>query len=90
MTTVSGAVRTEILRTIDSNLATFINYTACIFGKSSWQGCQTTIHCVMTDENVSGKYYADCKPATLTAASQLGNVYIEKKIFEETKKILKL
>ena len=44
----------------------------------------------MTDENVSGKYYSDCKPATLTAASQLGNAYIEKKIYEETKKILNL
>ena len=34
-----------------------------MFVKSTWQGAQTSIYCAVTEglENVSGKYFADCK-----------------------------
>lgn len=55
-------VRTEIFRDAKGSFALFLNVLSWLTGKSAWQGAQTTIHAVVTDEDVSGKYLIDCLP----------------------------
>jgi hypothetical protein len=54
------------------------------------QGAQTTLHCVLTDDNVNGKYYMDCREQPWIVGRSVGNETVEKTIFERTKKMLKL
>ncbi len=74
-----------------------IDISAYLSGKSCWQGAQTTLHCVLTDDDVNGKYFLDCVEG--------GSIFLNQRIrgdrsenggkaaktyFEKTKKYLKL
>jgi len=66
-----GAVATEITRyhnegfwqSITFMIETGLNW----FGKTPWEGAQTTLHCCLTDAHylVPGSYYVDCKAVPL-------------------------
>ncbi|XP_055699571.1 retinol dehydrogenase 12 [Phlebotomus papatasi] len=60
------------------------------FFKTLEQGAQTTIHLTVSDElkGVNGKYYMDCKEATLNRAAQ--DMEKARKLWEESAKIVKL
>jgi len=60
------------------------------FFKTTKAGAQTTIYLATSDEvaNVSGKYFMDCKEATLNAAALDEEKGL--KIWEESLKIVKL
>ena len=59
-----GVIKTDIF---DRNLSTFqsitINYIFPHFGKTAFEGAQTTIHLAVSEEldGVTGLYFADCK-----------------------------
>ena len=51
---------------IENQLASFFErwntkIFATVLGKSVPMGAQTSIHCVVTDDDVNGKYMADCR-----------------------------
>jgi retinol dehydrogenase 12 len=64
-----GGVRTDLMREmkggdkgwiVSSTLA--LTYPLWWFvTKNPWQGCQTTLHCTLSDDVENGSYYADCK-----------------------------
>ncbi|XP_055676962.1 retinol dehydrogenase 14 [Lutzomyia longipalpis] len=60
------------------------------FFKTTEQGAQTTIHLAVSEElnGVSGKYFMDCKEATLNRAAQ--DMDKARKLWEESAKIVKL
>ena len=60
------------------------------FGKNSRQGAQTTIHCVLTDDDVNGKYYAGCRENSLIVRSDVNDASLAKKYFRRTKHLLSL
>ena len=60
------------------------------FGKNSRQGAQTTIYCVLTDDDVNGKYYAGCRENSIIVRSQVHDESLAKKYFRRTKHLLSL
>ena len=64
-----GVVRTNLMREITSEgfgkvINIFMLLVAPLFWfftKSSWQGCQTTLYTLFSEEVENGSYYADCK-----------------------------
>lgn len=64
-----GVVRTELLREIKAEgpgkyLGIFMTVIYPIYWlltKSSWQGCQTTLHAALSPDVENGAYYADCQ-----------------------------
>jgi hypothetical protein len=64
-----GVVRTNLLREMTAegfgkviNIALFFVYPLYwFFTKSSFEGCQTTLHALFSESVENGAYYADCK-----------------------------
>jgi hypothetical protein len=40
-------------------------------GKNGAQGAHTAVYCALTDEDVGGKYYSDCREETRFVSSAL-------------------
>ncbi|XP_058017865.1 retinol dehydrogenase 12-like [Ahaetulla prasina] len=79
-----GTVLSELVR--HSFILKILWNAFAIFLKTPWQGAQTSIYCAVTEEleNVSGKYFSDCKPANVSSqgrndetAKKLWNVSCE-------------
>lgn len=62
-----GGVDTDIFQNKPVLMRLFIRY----FFKSPWEGAQTSIYLAVADEvaDVSGKYFVDCKPSTVSATA---------------------
>ena len=65
-----GVVRTELTREMRSEgFGKFMYYVMnllmyplyWLMSKSAWNGCQTTLHCALSEKVESGCYYADCR-----------------------------
>jgi hypothetical protein len=61
-----GGVRTELTREMKSSFLTkivmgLVSPVWWFITKNPWQGCQTTLHCTLSDDVENGCYYADCK-----------------------------
>ena len=61
-----------------------------VFGKTKEMGAQTTIHCVVADENVNGKYYSDCREDRLLVNRSFYDEKLALHLYEKTKHLLKL
>jgi hypothetical protein len=75
-----------------SSALKFMNYVA---GKSSCQGAQTTIHCVLTGNDVNGRYYSDCREESGWGVSadirnDANNGEVGRMFYVKTKEYLKL
>lgn len=68
-----GAVNTEITRYHNlgfwQSFTSFIEAGLAIFGKTPWEGAQTTLYCCLTNSKDlhPGMYYVDCEPYKLPA-----------------------
>eukprot|EP00095_Tigriopus_kingsejongensis_P000778 maker-scaffold67_size430214-snap-gene-1.22 protein:Tk00778 transcript:maker-scaffold67_size430214-snap-gene-1.22-mRNA-1 annotation:"retinol dehydrogenase 12-like" len=57
-----GVVRTNIFQNVNSMvLAICINPFLWLYGKSSKQGAQTSIFCVVSEDKMNGRYLEDCR-----------------------------
>lgn len=86
----SGLVLTDILRDVDPSIQSMFRLLFRFFGKNCRQGAQTSIHCVLTDEDINGKYYGDCRVVKIFKSNEVGNRETEEKLYAETKKLLGL
>jgi len=88
----TGAVRTDIFREAQATITMIVNVLFWWGGKNAWQGAQTTLHCILTEnEDVGGKFYTDCLPTPKLFLHKLvGNVELEQKFYTKTRKMLVL
>jgi hypothetical protein len=87
----AGVVRTNIFDLITTPTSQKAHYALrYLAGKNCHQGAQTTLHCVLTDENVNGKYYAGCREERMLVRKEIGNEETERNIFKRTKHLLSL
>ena len=61
-----GGVRTELTREMKPNLIGKVGFGLLypvywFITKNPWQGCQTSLHCALSDNVENGCYYADCE-----------------------------
>jgi len=88
---VLGVVRTDIYRDATSLLAFQVKMYFGLLGKTAWQGCQTTLHCILTDDDVGGSFYSDCQPMPKPFCHQLmGNEDAERRFFFKVRRMLNL
>lgn len=81
-------MRTDILRYTEDGLMHFLFHgSAWLLGKNCWQGAQTTLYALLTDDDVNGKYLADCRADWFTH-KLVGNVAAEEKLYKEVHKLL--
>ena len=90
-TPFAGLVRNKIL----AQMANPIKAKAYLlllwtFGKNSRQGAQTTIHCVLTGDDVNGKYYAGCRENSLMLRDRVNDEALARRYFRRTKHLLSL
>ena len=80
---------------IENQLANFMErwntkIFATFMGKSIEMGAQTSIYCVVTNDNINGKYMADCREERLLVNRCFYDEELAKKMFEKTKRFLGL
>ena len=63
---------------------------ATFLGKSIEMGAQTSIYCVVTDENVNGKYMADCREERLLVNKCFYDEDLAQQLLVKTKRLLGL
>ena len=63
---------------------------ATFLGKSKEMGAQTTIHCIVTSDNINGKYFADCREERLLVSRSFYDVKLAHQLYQKTKEFLKL
>jgi hypothetical protein len=70
-----------------------VSYIFYVFGKNCVQGAQTTLQCVLTDDNVNGKYYWDCReynggPYLNQDVQRDREGKLSRMVFEKTEKLM--
>ena len=80
---------------IENQLANFMErwntkIFATFLGKSIEMGAQTSIYCVVTNENINGKYLADCREERLLVNRCFYDEELAKQMFVKTKIFLGL
>lgn len=61
-----------------------IHVAGWVGGKNGAQGAHTAVYCALTDEDVGGKYYSDCREETRFVSSALGDVNVENMLYQKT------
>ena len=59
-------------------------------GKNVEMGAQTSIHCVVTNDNINGKYLADCREERLLINRCFYDEKLANEMFHKTKTLLGL
>ena len=83
-------ILTDITYQMDVKIRKMVAIFARIFGKTKEMGAQTTIHCVVADESINGKYYSDCREERLLVNKSFYNEKLAQQLYEKTKQFLKL
>ena len=81
---------TDITGQLDARIRKMATIVSRIFGKTKAMGAQTTIFCVVANENINGKYYSDCREERLLVNRSFYNEKLAQEIYEKTKRLLKL
>ena len=63
---------------------------AAFLGKSIEMGAQTSIYCVVTSDDINGKYMADCREERLLVNGCFYDEELAKEMFVKTKRFLGL
>ncbi|KAL3307387.1 hypothetical protein Ciccas_014099, partial [Cichlidogyrus casuarinus] len=79
-----GLIATGITR-FDTINRTLVHHIVYPFTKSAFAGSQTTLHCLLDDDIVSGAYYSDC---ALTKESSSVTEHFCSTLWDETDKLL--
>ncbi|XP_064485718.1 retinol dehydrogenase 11-like isoform X2 [Ornithodoros turicata] len=82
-----GAVKTDINSTYMGFFNLVMNTLFFFFGKTPQEGAQTSIHLAVADEvqNVSGKYFMDCRVARPSARSE--DAVLAQKLWQVSEKL---
>lgn len=84
-------VATNFMReTMDVSVLLSATFFFAIAAKNAWQGCQTTLEAILTDQNVNGKYLSDCRETWIYSRKWIGNKKAEKTVFKEVRRLLRL
>ena len=83
-------ILTDITYQLNASVRKMAAVVSRVFGKSKEMGAQTTIHCVVADENVNGKYYSDCREERLLVNRAFYDEKLALHLYQKTKHLLKL
>nr|CAD7449058.1 unnamed protein product [Timema bartmani] len=85
-----GVIKTEIMRQMPALMLAVTNFFMGIFAKDAVEGAQTTIYLAVSEEveGLTGKYFADCKEVTPSAAAR--DEGLAKKLWEKSEELVKL
>jgi len=85
-----GIVQTEIFRHLKGISKNIFMIFYHLYFKTAEEGAQTTIHLAVSEdvENVTGKYFSDCKIATESKPAQ--SMELARKLWEKSEQIVRL
>ncbi|KAG6449324.1 hypothetical protein O3G_MSEX005982 [Manduca sexta] len=74
-----GAVKTDIFKRLKPWLRSIMHFILTVFFKTAKEGAQTSIHLCVSEEldNVSGKYFVDCKQCDVANLARNDNLVEE-------------